>query len=432
MDILKAGKRRFSAGLLWQPPTESRFLGRKILASMAADLDGGYDAAAVRRAGKGLQAGFGVAGDDWRAISKAPALVSLLETEPNFLGVFALANASGNPVYWVHLRINGVVSETGDKIHATREEALASAAFLKSVTGVEPEVHEDPDEAQEWISVHIRYNAIDEWILARGQVVMLDRLLSRSMVRSFAMAGVFFAIIMGVSFALDHHRESLMMAKAKMEAQARKLKKQEMELHPERFFTPDWEKRPGAVAFFRACVPDMLAVPLSENGWRMNIASCDGKVLAIDWRHEMGADFTLLPEGAFLDEEDVRTARGRTRLENPAETPEKVSKDGSGYKDLLTRQELLGLLAEITQATGTKLSPPRFTTPESKTIDKMKILAPWHEASWELSDIPDALFLDGDNGISLFSMLAEIPGLSMDSITWQDGWKIKGRAYARK
>jgi len=37
----------------------------------------------------------------------------------------------------------------------------------------------------------------------------------------------------------------------------------------------------------------------------------------------------------------------------------------------------------------------------------------------------------GPDGMGLFPMLAEIPGLTVESITFNNGWSMKGSIYAR-
>ena len=138
-----------------------------------------------------------------------------------------------------------------------------------------------------------------------------------------------------------------------------------------------------------------------------------------------------LPDGAHLDEKDLRTARSSIALK-PVDS-RRPDGPGTDHFMLLNREESLGLLAEITQSTATKLTPPSFRPQKNRTIDKVKVIAPWHEANWELSSIPDLLMESktGPDGIGLFAMLAEIPGLTVESITFNNGWSMKGSIYAR-
>ena len=144
------------------------------------------------------------------------------------------------------------------------------------------------------------------------------------------------------------------------------------------------------------------------------------------------SDFVLLPEGAHLDEKDMRTAKMSFPM--PPVVANRPDGKGTNHTVLLTRGEATGLLSEVTQATSTKLSPLHFGAQDRRTIDKTTIIAPWHMATWELSSIPD-LLMDAKStpdGGGLFELLSESPGLTLDTITYANGtWSIKGRIYAK-
>ena len=433
MERLSLNGTPFAVGLHWQPPVKRRFLSRKALIDMADSLDADYDVSTIRRCSDGLQAGFGTVGDDWREYAKTPALCTCLDVPQSFLGLFSLRNVDGSLIWWLHLRLDGVIAEPGDKIFSTGEEAAKWLHAMQTASGIEPETFDSPMQSAEWLSEHLHYRPVDKWVLSKGQITSLNRIASRSTVRAFAVTSALLIVCVGAGIAWSHYREQAAQAKAQAERQERLQRKAEMEQYPERFFSPDWQHRPLATDFAGMCLPAMMRVPLSENGWQFNSVTCNGKTVAVAWGHEGGADFTRLPEGARLDEKDMRIARSSTPLPSSIRV---VRPDGPGsdYRLLLSRDEVMGLLAEITQSTGTKLSAPNFQAAKSRTIDKVTIHAPWREAAWELSEVPDLLLeaAPGEDGVSLFAMLSEIPGLAIDTITYQDGWRIKGKVYARK
>ena len=107
-----------------------------------------------------------------------------------------------------------------------------------------------------------------------------------------------------------------------------------------------------------------------------------------------------------------------------ASMPREAAKEGVGKSPMLQQaQNSPSTLGELSRYRGQKVI----------TIDKVKVVAPWHEADWELSGIPDLLMEPGPgpDGMGLFPMLAEIPGLTVESITFNNGWSMKGSIYAR-
>lgn len=433
MERVSLNGTTFAVGLHWQPPVKRRFLGRKALMDMAEGLDAGYDVSTIRRCPGGIQAGFGTVGDDWREYAKTPALCTCLDVPQSFLGLFSLRAVDGSLLWWLHLRVDGVVAEPGDKIFSNGEDAAKWLEAMRNVSDIEPETCDSPMQSAEWLAEHIHYRQVDKWILSKGQITSLNRIASRSTVRSFVVSSALLMVCIGAGIAWSQYREQAALAKAQADRQERLQRKAEMEQYPERFFSPDWQHRPLAIDFASMCLPAMMRVPLAANGWQFNSVTCDGKKVAVAWGHEGGADFTRPPEGARLDEKDMRIARSATPLPSSIRVS-RPDGPGSDYRLLLSRDEVLGLLAEITQSTGTKLAAPNFQAAKSRTIDKVTIHSPWREATWELSEVPDPLLeaAPGEDGISLFAMLSEIPGLTIDTITFQDGWRIKGKVYARQ
>lgn len=422
----------FAVGLRWLPPVKRRIMGHKARVALAESLDAPCDVSSARRCPGGMQVGFGIAGEDWRDYAKAPALCACLDVPESFLGLFSLRSEDGTLFWWLHLRVDGVVAEPGDRVFDSGEEAAEWLELMRSVSGLAPETWESPMQSTVWLEEHVRFRAVDKWVLSTGQISSLNRIASRSTIRTLSAAGAVAVVCVSAGLGWSHYHEQAALATAHEERAARLQRKAEMEQYPERFFTADWQSSPLASDFAGMCIPAMMRVPLAANGWRFSSVTCDGKKVSVSWGHEGGADFTRPPEGARLDEKDMRVARSATPL--PGAIPvSRPDGPGSDYKLLLSRDEVLGLLAEITQSTGTKLSAPNFKPAKSRTVDKVTIHAPWREAAWELSEVPDLLLeaVPGHDGISLFAMLSEIPGLSIENITYQDGWRIRGNVYAR-
>lgn len=432
MEVISIKGRPWSVGLIWTGPEKRKIAGRKVMVERAASLDPDFDLAAIYRSRHGAQMGFGFAGDNWSRLAKAPALCAALNLPPSFLGLFCMESTlSGDTFWWVHLRVNGVIADYGDMVFSSWEEASDFVKLMENVSGVKAHAPlESVKQSESWISEHLKYGAAARLVFARGQLVNFNQIASRHTVHGLSALAAMLLLCLGVYFGWSHYSQASALEMARTESVRKARCKAELEKHPEHFFEMPWHKKALSTDFAAACLPAMMTIPLAANGWELASASCDGRKVRVEWSHAGGADFTRLPQGAQLDEKDVRTAR--SSIEVNTAPVKRADGDGTDHEWLLTRDQALGVLAEITQSTGTKLTPPNFKAPKSRTVDKVTIQAPWREGAWELSGVPDLLLEDaGADGISLFAMLAEIPGLGIDSVTFRDGWHIKGTIHAR-
>lgn len=433
MEIVTLNGTPWTVGLRWDRPARRLPPGHAALRREGRDLDAALDADASAhwRTPLGLQYGFGRAGDAWKRFAPAPALCACLDVPASFLGLFRLPTPDGACLWWLHLRLDGVAAEYGDQAFTTEGDARAALSLLQDISGLTPELHEDTDEAAAWLGARLRNRPLDRIVLARGALANLTTPLSRHTFRRLAALAVICCLVVGAAAGWRHVARQHALAQAEHERQLRLQRKADLESHPEKFFSMAWQDAPLAVDMASACLPAMMSVPLASNGWEFHDAVCDGKSVRVTWQYASGADFVLLPDGARLDEKNPKLARAAQRL-----APVGVSRpDGKGTNQgaLLTREEATGLLSEITQATGTKLSPLQFAAPERKTVDKMPVTAPWRKCPWELAAIPDLLLTvsAGPDGVSLFHMLSEIPGLTLDAIAFDGNWSIRGTIHAK-
>ena len=433
MEIVVINKTVWTVGLRWDKPQKRLLPGHAVLLREARDLDEKMDAdaAAHLRTPKGVQHGFGSVGDSWKLFAPAPALCACLDVPASFLGLFRLRTSDGRQVWWLHLRVGGVVAELGDTVFISEEEARGALDLYQLFSTLTPEVHETPEDSAAWLGARLRSKAFDRIVLGRGALANLKAPLSRNALRRLVAVVLVCALAGGAVSAWRHFAEQAAQEAARQAHLARLQRKADLETHPEKFFKMAWQNAPLAVDMASGCLPAMMAVPLSSNGWEFHDAVCTGKKVNIAWKHASGADFVLLPDGAHLDEKNQQFARSSVNLQ-PIPVKRTDGK-GTNHSFLLTREEVTGILSEITQATGTKLSPISFGKQEEKKIDKIPVVAPWHKCQWELSRIPDVLMTvsAGPDGVSLFHMLAEIPGLTLDAITFDGNWSIKGTVYAK-
>lgn len=432
MKIIRLNRQPFALGLRWTAPMR-RVFGNKALLALAKAENPAFDLAASRRCGARGQCQYGFAamlGDSKNCI---PALACCLKIQPTFLGLFCLRDEDDQEFWWLHLRWKGVIAIYGDQVFESEAEARDALDFSLLLTGLlhENVICDKPGQSQAFLASRLRYSGLDKWLLGRGNLTSLGRMTSHSAMRVAGLCAASLVLVISAALAWSSwQNQNAIEAARKLHAQ-RVQRQADISAHPERFFAPEWQSRPLATDFAAACIGPMLKTPLAANGWNLRTVTCNGKNVSVDWRHDAGADFTRPPKGASLDEKDLRLARASSRIQDARV----LRPDGIGteYTMLLHRDEALGLLAEITQSTGTKLTTPVFRPAQKKTIDKVTVHAPWRSASWEISGVPDLLLEaePGPDGISLFAMLAEIPGLSIEQITYDDGWSIRGNIHAR-
>lgn len=431
MELVIINNHPWAVGLRWLPPAKRRFTGHKALLAQAQEMDDAFDVSARCHDKQGVQFGFGAAGESWARYAPVPALCPCLDVPPDFLGLFSLRSTDGKEFWWLHLRIGGAVAEFGDQVFYSEQGARDSLTLMKKIAGLQAETGDSPMASAMFLEDRVRLTPLEKWALGKGHLSNLKKLASHSTVRRVAGLAAILTVIFGVAFCWSYYADRAAREAARQTRQERTQRKADLENHPEKFFPMAWQEKPLATDFAAACLPVMMDLPLSSNGWELQSAVCNGKRVNLEWKHASGANFIRLPDGARLDEKDLRTARSSIAL-MPVQSRRP---DGSGtdHSMLLNREESLGLLAEITQATATKLNPPKFKAQKNRTIDKVKVIAPWHEADWELSGIPDLLMEPGPgpDGMGLFPMLAEIPGLTVESITFNNGWSMKGSIYAR-
>ena len=432
MECVSINGATWAVGLRWENANGNRFTNKKSLLAQAKDIDEKFDAVARNTLKGSVQYGFGCGGDNWPAFSAAPVLAVCLDVESSFLGLFHLLTPEGRDCWWLHLRINQQIAIEGDQVFYDEATALAMLKKMQEVSGLVAEQCETPEISELWLGARLHLTFMDRYVVDTCHLSNLNKWASRGTIYRLTAVVLLSALAVGSGLLWKRHAEEVALEAARQEKLVKMQRQSDLENHPEKFFSMGWQAAPLAQDMAAAALPVLMNLPLSANGWELEKAVCDGKSVSIAWRHADGADFVLLPEGAHLDEKDMRTAKMSFPM--PPVVANRPDGKGTNHTVLLTRGEATGLLSEVTQATSTKLSPLHFGAQERRTIDKTTIIAPWHMATWELSSIPD-LLMDAKStpdGGGLFELLSEIPGLTLDTITYANGtWSIKGRIYAK-
>lgn len=434
MDLIDLHHAAFAVGLVWMPPVR-RHPGRKALLGEARRRDATFDVQARTARRKGLsQDGFGASDGHWRRWRNTRALCACLDVPPSFVGLFPLKVAgSGKEIWWLHCRVDGVIPERGDIACASEDEAMSMLRLMQSVSGLhERTICESPEDSARWLSERTRLRPADIWLRDLGRLHNLNLKVSRTTVLRAAVALTLTGVIGGSVMAWDRYARHAAYEAARLAREAKLQRQKDLKERPEKFFEMSWQQAALAVDAARKCLPAMMAVPLSSQGWTLETASCDGKSVGVQWQHADGGSFSVPPDNGTLDRKNAQRARSSRKAETLGAPLPRPDGPGTDHRLLLPAEKITALLSELAQTTGTKLKMS-FKKPATKTIDKVTVTAPWQQGAWELADVPDILMGAGVTGdrSGLFEQLSTIPGLTVTDIVFRDGWTVKGAIYAR-
>lgn len=168
---------------------------------------------------------------------------------------------------------------------------------------------------------------------------------------------------------------------------------------------------------------------MSSQGWELGKAECVGRQVRLEWRHREGGDFINLPDNGKISPKNGKIATSTRAVTPLPSLTKRPDGPGTDHEMLVAQDAASGLLSQIAQDTGTKLEL-KFATQTKKSIDGISVVSPWHVGTWSLSSVPDLLMgVGGEDG--LFEMLAEVPGLTIESIGYDSGnWFVEGKIYA--
>lgn len=432
MNLIDLHHAVFAIGLVWTPPVR-RHPGRKALLSDAHKRDVSFDVQARTGRRKGLsQDGYGASDGHWKRWSNARALCACLDVPSSFLGLFPLKTVSGKRIWWLYCRVNGVIPERGDLACLSEDEAMSMLRLMHSVSGLkERTICESPEESLRFLSERCRLRPADIWLRDLGRLHNLNLAISRTTAQR-GLAALLLAAIVGSSIAAwDRYARHAAYEAARIAREAKLQRQRDLKEHPEKFFDMAWQKVPLAMDIARQCLPAMMDVPLSSQGWTLEQASCDGKSVGLQWQHADGGSFVRPPDNGTLDRQNAQRARSSRKAESVALSP-RPDGAGTNHTALLSVERASALLFELAQTTNTKLKLS-FKKAATKTIDKVAITAPWQVGSWEIADVPDLLMSAGVTGdqAGFFETLSTIPGLTVSDISFRDGWTVKGTIHAR-
>lgn len=354
---------------------------------------------------------FGLGHCDLPNIPRVPSLAASLhppiQAVQSFLGIFHLQEG-----WWVCGRSRGLISANGDGLFETEQEARNEARELRNYfdAACETVCCLTPEESDVYLLSHVQDEAAvcplypdtrhnKKWLWAGMGVLCLG------------------LCLFGVKQFWDARMQETAIHSARQLMQGKDAHRREILADPGRHFEKGWLKTPPVTAVRDVCLPELLKVPLSGNGWALESASCrpaGATGLTLNWGHRPGAAYTRLPIGARLT--STRAAETRRKL-----TPLKVRGTDA---PLMRQEDITARLYEYTRQISCRLKI-NWTRPEQKTVDEVEVTAPWVRGTWQMEAVPAGMLISGD-----IFLLLSMPGLTVTDIVFEKNWTLKGVVYA--
>ena len=92
-----------------------------------------------------------------------------------------------------------MVSEYGDQVFFSSEEAASFASLLEKFSGLPVEHYESIRESELWLEEHIQLSTLDK-LIAKGHLSNLRSMASRSTILRLTILGILLAIMLGTFF----------------------------------------------------------------------------------------------------------------------------------------------------------------------------------------------------------------------------------------
>lgn len=411
----------WAVGMHWSR-MQLQKVSRAKLVQKARKLSASYDLMAARQRQYGFGSSEGTP-ELWANARSLAAYIQLPATS-SIIGLFTLQDAMGETFWWVFARENGRNIGIGDQVFASQAEAEEEIRTLKELLG---DMAPDSitcttfEASLEWLAPFTRVGLVAK-VRRKGCLESIDKPRPKPL-RTWAVAvGLCCAAGYGINFGLDYRAEQRALEESRMSQLHKEARKNDLLADPAKHFTQTWLQKPLADQVATLCVSNMRALPTVANGWLLDTVSClEGRNLQISWKHEGNADYVALPPEAHLQSPKVAVSR------QPLGITPRAPRLFQEHSRLLTQEMGTRQLFQLCQMTGTKLRLS-FKNPEKRIIDKIEIVAPWVQGTWELSELPGILLEEP----ALSQLLAELPGLTLETISMKnDEWSFKGHIYAK-
>lgn len=424
MRLVIINNRSYVIGLRWTT-LKSRHDMKRSRADLFREaqlLNLSYDMIVTRQS----QYAFGASAGNMQAFAKARSLAAslkgLLQTGDAFVGMFMLQTVEGDPVWWVIAFKDALVTALSDNVYASREEAERQRHELREL--LEPIKQtvtlETAQESLDWLKPLLPEGFWASRLSGANRMESLTSLPSQHNAKLGLVGGLMLAGVswLGASMYLDYQSAQQAMEAAQQAMRSKEARRMELLAHPERHFSMPWQTASEPKALWTACMPVMLELPLASNGWELASATCLGTSVQVVWAHKPGADYLHLPPRARLGKSSTQAVSSLPVPVFPSSSRRKLP-----YTELERRETISRHLYQITQHTASRLNLA-FAQPQKAVVDKIEIIAPWLEGSWELKDVPDGLVLE-----AALTEALSLPGLVLTAIDYNTQWSMRGKVY---
>ena len=405
-------ERQFAIGLWWQlrhaGPAQKKVLlqnARKIAEEFANEQ---YNVVLLRE----QQFGLGRTGSTGSLSEPVYSLADALRMQADaFVAVFSLEPE----LWWVCAVSKGIIAAEGDAWFETREEAERAAHSHQQMISAEIQIFETPEASLEFLLPLL----FPERTL---QELYPDPAKQRKIFVRLGQAAALLAAAGGIWFGWNWYQgreasrllQSQAALKAKYEA--------ELRANPERVFKMHWNQAPAVEPAGLQCMEAIISQPQADLGWTLDELICTpGKALAVQRRHNPGANFMELPKNV--------------RLVNAQRTAEQVQLEklpvraSVAHTNLPGRAEMTAALYEITQILKCNLENLSWQPPEQITRDEVHLTAPWQGGKFSIKAVPHSAVSSG----AVFRLL-DYHGLIINTVIYNAQthvWTVQGVCYAK-
>lgn len=424
IEIVKAGSRKYVAGLFWQPASterraellaEAKGKAEQLNAALG-DSEPSYNAYAVLKGDEGVQIGVGGLDGNSKALGCPSLAASIAGSVPSsyWRGWFVLEDG-----VWVVAVVQGIVLAQGD-FFGTADQAEDTWKYLDSLS-------------YDWDESSIRTFSVEEshgelsWLLSGKPQAELQPLRRRLLPRgTFLFLGVV-AVVVAVGFV--GHAKWMEIQRERQEV-IRQQKKLEDPESIEDMFPPAWAGAPQPGDVLEACMDDIESMPLRDVGWEVESMTCTAAGLAgvdvsVAWKRSDVGTFEYLPLGGELNPDNPDHISTSINLPLHS-TPQ--SKDVG----LLSRAAMGRVILEAARPFEANVSIKWADIPQrqiGKGASQKKVTAPWRAGAFLVTGIkmrPDLFVHKVSNysGIVVKSIKITPKG------RWV-GWEISGSVYVQ-
>ena len=387
------------------------------------------------RAGAPRQYGYGACERGERALvaGTRAAAVWLAPDEPDLLACLHLRDHHDLDAWWVFARVRGaILAGYGDRVYATREEALASVAALRAFLPegarfAEEAMAEGVDASLAWLAARLARPSVRERLLGLGQARGLSRYHGSTLLcLEAAVACLLLALGLwqagGVAY--DWLTEQGVTRAARELAQRREARARFVREHPEAVWTAGWVGALAPAEAGRLCLAMVRETPVAAAGWKWTGSACTFRGATASVR----GTYASTPLAAYLDLPD----NARVDARRPREMRLAGQREGTGVTGLvedrfrfLSEERLSAWFLQYAQ----KVKAPtrlRFR-PREKHVEKRvgTFECPWTRGEWSVRGVPTSAL-----GAAL-QPLASLPGLRVTRVAFdRRTWDVRGEVYA--